>query len=193
MNLGAFAVLVYLEARRGTRLVQETMRSNGIVSVSAQRGGDDSEDGNLQIGDLNGLGWREPFMAAALTLFLLSLAGIPPLAGFFGKLTIFSEAINQGLWGLVLIGALNTVISVYYYLRPVIAMYSGNELGAGVSDELRPSAVGDATIAAPLSRALPVGAIVAIVVCGAGVLAMFMLQTATLQWAQEAATAFVRR
>ncbi len=193
MNLGAFAVLIYLEARRGTRLVQDAPRVEGIVSVTAQRGGEDSEDGNLQIGDLNGLAWREPFLAAALTLFLLSLAGIPPLAGFFGKLTIFTEAIGQGLWGLVLIGAINTVISIYYYLRPVVAMYSGNELDANISDELRPSFVGDATVAAPLARSLPVGALVAVVICGVGVLAMFALQSATLQWAQEAATSFVRR
>ena len=200
MNLGAFAVLVYLENARGTRVARDTIpRVEGVTAVSAQRGGDDAEDGNLLVSDLNGLGWREPFLAAALTVFLLSLAGIPPLAGFFGKLVIFQEAIGQGFWGLILVAVVNTVISVWYYLRPIVAMYSGDESTLGVSDDLLPLSIGnaslggDATVTAPRAAAIPVGALVAVVICGVAVLSMFFLQTAALQWAQEAATTFVRR
>ena len=205
MNLGAFAVLIYLENMRGTRLGRnEMVRVEGVTTVGAQRGGDDAEDGNLLVSDLNGLGWREPFLAAALAVFLLSLAGIPPLAGFFGKLVIFQEAVIQGFWGLILVAVVNTVISMWYYLRPIIAMYSGDESTLGVSDDVLPSSIGsaslranalggDATVTAPRAAAIPVGALVAIVICGVAVLSMFVLQTAALQWAQEAATSFIGR
>lgn len=58
-----------------------------------------------------------------MSLFLFSLAGIPPTAGFMGKFYIFSAAIKEGYLGLAIIGVINSVISVYYYLRVTVAMY----------------------------------------------------------------------
>ena len=58
-----------------------------------------------------------------MAIFLLSLAGVPPLAGFVGKFYIFSEALHQGYVGLVIIAVLNSVISAYYYFYVLVAMY----------------------------------------------------------------------
>lgn len=202
MNLGAFAVLVYLENAHGQRNATSSTR-NAVREVGAPRDRFDSEDANLTMGDLAGLGARRPVMAAAMTLFLLSLAGIPPLAGFFGKLAIFNAAIGQGMWGLVVVGAINTVISVYYYLRPVVAMYMNadeSEIAPSLTssglivpasgEAIVPSSGGEATIAAR-SMALPVGAITAIVICAVAVVAMLILQNSALGWAQQATSSFI--
>ncbi|MGE0733363.1 MAG: NADH-quinone oxidoreductase subunit NuoN [Alphaproteobacteria bacterium] len=76
-----------------------------------------------QISDLSGLSKTQPAMAALLAIFMFSLAGIPPLAGFFGKLYIFLGAIHAGLITLAIIGVLTSVIGAYYYLRVVKVMY----------------------------------------------------------------------
>ncbi len=76
-----------------------------------------------QISDLGGLAKTNPRMAAALLLFMFSLAGIPPLAGFFGKWFVFAAAINAGLVSLAIIGVLASVVGAYYYLRIVKVMY----------------------------------------------------------------------
>ncbi len=73
--------------------------------------------------DLAGLGKRHPAVALALLLFLVSLAGIPPTAGFFGKLYVFKAAIEVELYGLALIGLINSVIGAYYYLKVIVFMY----------------------------------------------------------------------
>jgi NADH-quinone oxidoreductase subunit N len=105
MNLGAFAVLIYLENSRGMRMRQMSARgvNAGVVAVGSNRDTNDNEDANLRMADLSGLGWQEPFIAACFTVFLLSLAGIPPLAGFFGKLTIFRWRWVRvcGVWSLL--------------------------------------------------------------------------------------------
>lgn len=75
------------------------------------------------IDDYNGLNRRSPFLAFAMLVFLLSLAGVPPLAGFIGKLYIFLAAINEGLYTLIIVGLINIVISLYYYLIVVKKMY----------------------------------------------------------------------
>lgn len=83
--------------------------------------------GNLinsdEIEDYNGLNRRSPFLAFAMLVFLLSLAGVPPLAGFIGKLYIFVAAIKEGLYTLIIVGLVNVVISIYYYLVVVKKMY----------------------------------------------------------------------
>jgi len=76
-----------------------------------------------EIEDYNGLNRRSPFLAAAMLLFLLSLAGVPPLAGFIGKLYLFVAAIEQELYTLLIVGLVNIVISMYYYLIVVKKMY----------------------------------------------------------------------
>jgi NADH-quinone oxidoreductase subunit N len=73
--------------------------------------------------DLAGLGKRHPVVAIAFSLFVVSLAGIPPTAGFFGKLSVFRAAMDAQLTGLVIIGMLNSVVAAYYYLRVLVAMY----------------------------------------------------------------------
>lgn len=96
MNLGAFAI---------------------VIALSNELGSDD-----LQA--YSGLSKRSPFVSLLLVVFLLSLAGIPPLAGFVGKFYVFASALEGGRWvWLAVIGVLNTVISVYYYLRLAHQMY----------------------------------------------------------------------
>jgi NADH-quinone oxidoreductase subunit N len=82
------------------------------------------------IDDLNGLGFQEPFLAGSILILMLSLIGIPPLAGFFGKLYVFMEALDQRnpahaiplIW-LVALGLFNSVVSAFYYVRVLKAMY----------------------------------------------------------------------
>lgn len=81
------------------------------------------QDTQLTLDDFKGLANRKPVMSVCLTLLLLSLAGIPPMGGFFAKLMIFSTAMNAGLYWLVVWGVLTSVMSVYYYLKPVVNMY----------------------------------------------------------------------
>ena len=73
--------------------------------------------------DFSGLGFKRPFLGFAMTLFMLSLAGFPPLAGFVGKFYIFRGAVLSGYLGLAIIGVLNSLLSVVYYLRVIVAMY----------------------------------------------------------------------
>jgi NADH-quinone oxidoreductase subunit N len=73
--------------------------------------------------DLSGLGKRHPATALAFSLFLVSLAGVPPTAGFFGKWFVFKAAIDGGLYWLAILALLNSVIAAYYYLRVLVYMY----------------------------------------------------------------------
>ena len=90
------------------------------VLVSLRRGGRDIE----RVQDLSGLAQERPGAALCLTICLLSLVGMPPTAGFVGKLWLFRGAIEAGLIGLVIVACLTTAISIYYYLRPVVLMYT---------------------------------------------------------------------
>ena len=76
--------------------------------------------GGYSIEDYRGLGKRHPMVAVLFTVFLLSLAGIPPLAGFLGKFWVFSAAVEMRYTGLAVLGVLASVLSVYYYLRVVV-------------------------------------------------------------------------
>ena len=96
MNIGAFAIII-LVAKKG--------ETNGNVS------------------DFAGLGFKRPVLAVVMTLFLFSLAGMPPTAGFVGKFYLFSGAIQKGYIWLAVIGVLNSAASVYYYLRIMVYMY----------------------------------------------------------------------
>lgn len=80
--------------------------------------------GSEKIEAFNGLGKRKPLIAAALTISLFSMAGIPPFAGFFGKYYIFSEAIRNGHLYITLIAVLASIVSVYYYFKVIVAMYT---------------------------------------------------------------------
>jgi len=79
--------------------------------------------GKLRMDDYNGLYHTNPRLALLMTLSLFSLAGIPPVAGFFGKFFLFAAAAQQGMYVLVILATLNTIISLYYYLLVVKAMF----------------------------------------------------------------------
>jgi NADH-quinone oxidoreductase subunit N len=95
-NMGAFTMLIIIENKSG---------------------------GSNHIDTFKGLASRHPWLSVFLALFMFSLAGFPPTAGFFGKFYLFSAAVNAGLVWLVIVAVLNSLISVFYYLRPVKAAF----------------------------------------------------------------------
>ncbi|MFQ6612364.1 MAG: NADH-quinone oxidoreductase subunit N [Fidelibacterota bacterium] len=97
MNLGAFFVVIYVE----------------------------SETGKSDYENFKGLGWKMPFIGVVMTLFMISLTGLPPTAGFIGKFYLFAALIKAGpgFYWLAVIGVLNSVVSLYYYFRVVKSMY----------------------------------------------------------------------
>lgn len=95
-----------------------TMGAFAIVSML-----ENSENAIVNVDDLAGLAKKRPVLALCFTLFLLSLAGIPPTVGFFGKFYLFNAAIGEGLLWLAIWGMISSVIALYYYLRPVVVMY----------------------------------------------------------------------
>jgi len=96
MNIGAFAVVFMMEG--------------------------EGREGN-SINRFKGLAKRSPFLAAAMSLFMVSLAGFPPTAGFFGKLFLFYAAIKQGFFLITILAVVASIISVYFYLRVIVMMY----------------------------------------------------------------------
>ncbi len=82
-----------------------------------------AEGKGLEIADYAGLGRKRPLLAAAMTVFMLSLTGMPPTLGLVGKFYLFRTAIQGGFIGLAIIGVLTSLISAYYYLRVVVTMY----------------------------------------------------------------------
>jgi NADH-quinone oxidoreductase subunit N len=96
MNLAAFGIIALIEGENDT---------------------------NLEIDSYSGLGTNSPLLAAMLAIIMFSLAGLPPLAGFFAKYYVFVAAIKSGLTWLAILGITSSVISVYFYLRIVVLMY----------------------------------------------------------------------
>jgi NADH-quinone oxidoreductase subunit N len=96
MTLGAFGIVMFVEAGR---------------------------EGRTALTDFAGLAARRPWLAALMTVFLLSLAGIPPTVGFIAKVTVFSAAIGAGRWWLALVGVLTSVVAAFFYLRVIVYMY----------------------------------------------------------------------
>ena len=90
----------------------------GIIIILGRKG-----EENLEIENYSGLAYKHPIIALSMTVFLLSLAGLPPFAGFIAKFYIFSAAVQEGLITLVIIAVLNSAISFYYYLKVVVFMY----------------------------------------------------------------------
>jgi NADH-quinone oxidoreductase subunit N len=90
----------------------------GIVILLGRKG-----DENLEIENYSGLAYKHPIIALTMTIFLLSLGGLPPLAGFVAKFYIFSAALKEGYLILVIIAVLNSAISLYYYLKVIVFMY----------------------------------------------------------------------
>ena len=143
MNVGAFACILCMR------------RAEGMV-----------ED----IDDLKGLSRTHPIMALAMAVFMFSLAGIPPLAGFFAKFYVFVAAINEGLYALAVIGLIASVVAAFYYLRIIKVMYFDDP-------------------AEPFER--PIGTEMTVVLGGAGIFTMFFFvyPAPLLATAQTAAAA----
>lgn len=81
------------------------------------------DDQNLQLDDYAGLSQQRPFLAALMAIFMFSLAGVPPFAGFFGKYYVFLSAVKADMTWLAVVGVMTSLVSAYYYLRIVVLMY----------------------------------------------------------------------
>ena len=99
------------------------MNIGAFACASLLESDDWSEPQDASMANARGLFGRKPLLATALAIFMFSLAGIPPLAGFFGKLYLFNAAIEAGWLWLALVGVINSVISAYYYMRVVVVMF----------------------------------------------------------------------
>jgi NADH-quinone oxidoreductase subunit N len=135
--IGAFAVVGALEGRGATPA-------------------DEPEDA-WDLDRLAGLGRRRPMLALAMAVFMLSLAGVPPTAGFVAKLLVFKAAIAADAWGLAVVGVLTSALGAYYYLRVVVYMYMRPAVGA------EPAEAGSPLLSVALGAA-----VLAVVILGVG-------------------------
>jgi NADH-quinone oxidoreductase subunit N len=123
----------------------------GAFTIVSQLGG--TGEKNLSLDDYAGLSQRQPVVAAMLSIYLLSLLGLPVTAGFFGKFYIFKAAVNSHLLWLAVLMAINSIIGAYYYLRVIVVMYMRE-----------PSA--EAATAAPVGFPLVVNVVLAVTAIG---------------------------
>ena len=137
MGVGAFCALAALTPQPGEQLVLE---------------------------DLAGLAQRRPLAAAALAIFLFSLTGIPPTAGFMAKLYLFGAAVDAGQLPLVVLALVTSAVAAFYYLRPIVAMYMQAPAGAGLP-------------------APPLGAAAVLLIAAALTLVLGIVPGPTLAWA----------
>ena len=130
--LVAFAAVTYLEGNSDTGgaaafaavlfyLLSYALVKLGAFTIVSQLGG--AGEKHLSLDDYAGLGSRQPVVAAVLSLFLLSLLGLPVTAGFFGKFYVFKAAVNSHLIWLAVLMAANSIIGAYYYFRLIVVMY----------------------------------------------------------------------
>lgn len=112
MNIGAFAALIALN-KKGVEY--------------------------LELDDFAGIGFKYPWIGAAFSLFLFSLAGFPPTGGFLAKFFVFSAAVREGLTSLVVVAVLASLVSVYYYLRIIVYMYMRKPFGEVEIDQENPA------------------------------------------------------
>jgi NADH-quinone oxidoreductase subunit N len=120
---GASSVLFYLLTYTFT-----TAGAFGVITLCERARGE-----AVEVGDYAGLARGHPVLAAALGLFLLSLVGVPPLAGFVGKFYVFGAAVRAGYFWLAVIGVLNSAAAAYYYLRIIVYMYMREPEGAATT------------------------------------------------------------
>jgi len=118
----------------------------GIINVMNHKNGEDAVDINRYAG----LSRRQPLAAATLGIALLSLAGIPPFVGFMAKFYLFSAVVRAGLIPLAVIGVINSLISVYYYLRVLVVMYMKEPEDSSYHGT-RPWSSSGSSISSPLS------------------------------------------
>jgi NADH-quinone oxidoreductase subunit N len=112
-ELGGAALMYYLVAYGLMNL-----GAFGVIIAVGRKG-----EPNEEFSDFAGLGFRYPLLALAMTIFMLSLTGVPPLVGFTGKFYVFSAAVKAGYLWLAVIGVLNSAVSAYYYIRVIVHMY----------------------------------------------------------------------
>jgi NADH-quinone oxidoreductase subunit N len=136
--LVAFAAVTYLQGNSETGaapayaavlfyLLSYALMKLGAFTIVGQLGG--AGEKHLSLEDYTGLGRRQPVVAAALSLFLLSLLGLPVTAGFFGKFYVFKAAVNSHLIWLAVLMAANSIIGAYYYFRLIVVMYMRDTAG----------------------------------------------------------------
>jgi len=135
-------VLFYLAAYSATAIGAFAV----VGALERHARGDDEPEDAWDLQRFAGLAARRPALAFAMAVFLLSLAGIPPTAGFLAKLYIFNAAIGAELYGLAVLGILTSVLGAYYYLRVVVFMYMRPP--EGEPDALRSPSVAVALVAA---------------------------------------------
>ena len=136
---GQASVLFYLLA-----YTVSTIGAFGALALCGSRGAE-----AVSYEDLAGLGKRHPAAALAFSLFVLSLAGVPPTAGFFAKLYVVRAAIGSGLYALAIVLLLNGVLAAYYYLRVLVLMYMREPApGAPIATPMRSGSVSFALVVA---------------------------------------------
>ena len=155
-DVGKAAILFYLAAYALTNL--------GAFGIIALLGSRDRANDDLR--DYAGLWHSHPALATLMTMFLLSLGGFPPTAGFIGKWYVFSAAVGAGYYGLATIGVLSSVVSVFFYLRIVVMMYMSER-------DARP-------VPAPVTGLAMAGLVASL----AGVLYLGVLPARVIDWAQ---------
>jgi NADH-quinone oxidoreductase subunit N len=144
----------------------------GAFAVISHFGG--AGERYVTLEDYSGLGRRSPLLAATLTIFLLSLIGIPITGGFFAKFYVFSAALQANLVGLVIIGVLNSAVGAYYYLRIIVVMY-----------------MREPQREAPVAR-IPLGLGCALAISLAATIYLGVLPGRVLEYASRTATAWSR-
>jgi len=157
-NIGLSGVLYYM-------LVYAFMNIGAfaVLALAGKQGED-----NLTLDGIAGFGYKKPFLGVAMTIFLLSLMGMPPTAGFAAKFYVFAGAVEAGWIPLAIIGVLNSALSLYYYLKIMVAMYfrEPTEDFSWVS--------------------LPVGAMICILLAIAGVLYLGVIPQEVMELAKAA-------
>jgi len=141
-DVGKASLLFYLAAYAVTNV--------GAFAIIALLGS--RHHANDELRDYAGLAASHPGLAALMTIFLLSLGGFPPTAGFIAKWYIFTAAVGAGYYGLAVIGVLSSVVSVYFYLRIVVMMYMSERDARPVPPQISGIAMGGlvASVAAVL-------------------------------------------
>jgi NADH:ubiquinone oxidoreductase subunit 2 (subunit N) len=176
MNLGAFAAILAIQRPDRNDVTRE---------------------------DILGLAGRQPALAALMAIFMFGLTGIPPLAGFFGKLYVFGSAVGAGLTSLAIVGVINSAIAAYYYLRVTVEMFMAERVSAPASSAVakparaggrgEPTADSEAPVESrPQPRITwPVWAVLA--ATAAGTLVLGLWQTPVIQSIGQAVTGLAMR
>jgi len=160
-DVGKGAILFYLLSYAVTNL-----GAFGVIALL-----ESSDRSNDTIDDYAGLWAERPWLAGAMTIFLLSLGGFPPFAGFIAKWYVFSAAVRAGYSGLAIIGVLTSVVSVYFYLRIVVKMY------------MTPTTPTTPTASTARVPAVPAVARLALIASAVLVFYLGVLPTRVLDWA----------